>query len=90
MGWSVPADRSSALVGDRKQVGVRIRLQVARPEWSSTFDTTPQLSAQSRRNLLGHLAEEEILVLGTAFPDPSAGRVHRRSDGFLFTPEPSL
>jgi glyoxylase-like metal-dependent hydrolase (beta-lactamase superfamily II) len=64
--------------------------QVGRPDWSSTFDVNPQLSAASRWHLLNRLAEEDVLVLGTAFPDPSAGRVHRRGDGFRLAPEPSL
>ena len=64
--------------------------QLANPAWSSSFDTSPARSVQTRRAWFQRLADENILVLGTAFPDPSAGFVRRADGGFIFEPTESL
>ena len=51
--------------------------QFAHPEWSSSFDTSPARSVATRHAMFAELAKDKTLVLGTAFPDPSAGHVVR-------------
>lgn len=65
-------------------------VQIAHPEWSSTFDTSPARSVETRKRLLAELAAENALILGTAFPDPSAGYVRRAGGGFRFEPVAAL
>jgi hypothetical protein len=36
---------------------------------------------QTRENLLAEYADGEVLVIGTHFATPSAGRVRRRTEG---------
>lgn len=56
--------------------------QVARPHWGFAFDTDHELADATRRNFLDQMARNGALVIGTHFPDPTAGRVAR--DGAHF------
>ncbi len=57
--------------------------QLARLRWSSTADSDPDAAAATRRGLFGGLAGSEVLVIGTHFAGPTAGRVVRDgTDGF--------
>ena len=56
--------------------------QIAHPEWSSTADTDQAASAVTRRGLLERYADRPVLVIGTHFAGPSAGRVVRDGDAF--------
>ena len=49
--------------------------QFARPEWSSLADADPEAGIATRRRLLGELAGEPILLIGTHFSGPTAGHV---------------
>jgi glyoxylase-like metal-dependent hydrolase (beta-lactamase superfamily II) len=49
--------------------------QLAHPEWASTADYDPQASTATRRRVFGSLAGSEVLVIGTHFAAPTAGRV---------------
>jgi glyoxylase-like metal-dependent hydrolase (beta-lactamase superfamily II) len=49
--------------------------QIARPEWSSGFDSDQAWSARTRLDFLKTVAAEGALVIGTHFPAPTAGRV---------------
>ena len=51
--------------------------QIARPEWSSAVDTDATQSAASRDALLRECADQPILMIGTHFHEPTAGRVVR-------------
>lgn len=57
--------------------------QLARPGWSTTADGDPDQAAATRRTVFGGLAGRPVLVIGTHFATPSAGRVVRDGeDGF--------
>lgn len=60
--------------------------QLEYPAWSSSFDTSPDRSVETRHAWFNKLADERTLVLGTAFPDPSAGYISRLGPGFRFEP----
>lgn len=56
--------------------------QIAHPDWSSTADWDPAQSAASRAGFLDRYADRPVLVIGTHFVAPTAGRVRR--DGSRF------
>ena len=56
--------------------------QIAHPEWSSTADVDPDASAVTRRAMLERYADRPVLVIGTHFAGPTAGRVVRDGDAF--------
>ncbi|MDB5470859.1 MAG: fold metallo-hydrolase [Caulobacter sp.] len=49
--------------------------QVARPDWAPPFDNDPALALETRRAVLGAVADQPILVIGTHFAAPTAGHV---------------
>lgn len=51
--------------------------QVARPHWGFAFDTDQELADATRRDFLDQMAQNGALVIGTHFPDPTAGKVAR-------------
>jgi glyoxylase-like metal-dependent hydrolase (beta-lactamase superfamily II) len=58
--------------------------QFGHPEWSPTFDSDPVAGANMRRAVMEGVAEEPVLVIGTHFAAPTAGRVRRDGDAFRF------
>ncbi|WP_135468811.1 MBL fold metallo-hydrolase [Crenalkalicoccus roseus] len=56
--------------------------QLARPHWNSTADMDPPAAEATRRRLFGELAGRPVLVIGTHFAAPTAGRVVRDGDAF--------
>jgi glyoxylase-like metal-dependent hydrolase (beta-lactamase superfamily II) len=56
--------------------------QMAHPEWSSTADVDPRQSAVTRSAFLERYSDRPVLVIGTHFAAPTAGRVVR--DGAVF------
>ena len=56
--------------------------QFAHPEWSSSFDTDPVQSAQTRREVFDRYAETPTLVIGTHFATPTAGHLKRDGDAY--------
>ena len=56
--------------------------QMAHPEWASTADTDVAAGIATRRRVFADLAEEPVLVIGTHFAGPTAGRVVRDGDAF--------
>ena len=56
--------------------------QIAHGDWSSTADVDPVLSATTRKEFLRRYADRPVLVLGTHFATPTAGRLVR--DGASF------
>ena len=56
--------------------------QLAHPEWASAADFDPEASTATRRRVFGELADTPVLVIGTHFAAPTAGRVVR--DGAVF------
>jgi glyoxylase-like metal-dependent hydrolase (beta-lactamase superfamily II) len=56
--------------------------QMARPEWASTADYDPRAAEATRRRILGELAGSPVLMIGTHFAGPTAGRVVRDGGAF--------
>ena len=56
--------------------------QMAHPEWSLTSDFDPARSAVTRQDVFSTLAGTPTLVIGTHWPDPTAGRVARDGTSF--------
>lgn len=58
--------------------------QFARPHWSPSFDSDPVAGAHMRRAVMEEVADAPVLVIGTHFAAPTAGRVTRDGDAFRF------
>jgi glyoxylase-like metal-dependent hydrolase (beta-lactamase superfamily II) len=56
--------------------------QLAHPDWSPSFDSDPNAAAVTRARLFAEWADRPILVIGTHYAGPTAGRVKR--DGAAF------
>ena len=52
-------------------------VQMAHPEWGSNFDSDFDEAIATRRAFLERYGDKPILVLGTHFAAPSAGRIVR-------------
>lgn len=61
-------------------------LQIAHPEWSSQGDWDGEVSARNRRAFYESCAGTDLLVLGTHFTGPGAGRIVADGDGFRLVP----
>jgi glyoxylase-like metal-dependent hydrolase (beta-lactamase superfamily II) len=58
--------------------------QMARLDWSVRFDSNHALARTTRHALLSAWASAPILVIGTHFPPPTAGRVVRDGAAYRF------
>lgn len=58
--------------------------QFGRPDWSPAFDSDPVAGANMRRAVMEEVAGEPVLVIGTHFAAPTAGRVLRDGEAFRF------
>ena len=58
--------------------------QCAHPEWRAGVDTDGALAEQTRRDFLARYADRPVLVIGTHFATPSAGRIVRDGDAYRF------
>lgn len=56
--------------------------QLAKPDWGSSSDYDAAAAAKTRREMLGQLASKPMLLIGTHFAGPTAGRVVRDGDAF--------
>jgi glyoxylase-like metal-dependent hydrolase (beta-lactamase superfamily II) len=56
--------------------------QIAHPDWSSDADTDQQQSAATRDEFLARYADRPVLIIGTHFAAPTAGRIVRDGDAF--------
>jgi glyoxylase-like metal-dependent hydrolase (beta-lactamase superfamily II) len=59
-------------------------VQCARPDWVSSADSDANLALKTRRSFLERCAESGILVLGTHFATPTAGRIRRDGEVWRF------
>ena len=50
-------------------------VQWAEPDWGMDADTDRRLAARTRRELLARHADTDLLVIGTHYPPPTAGRL---------------
>ena len=62
--------------------------QIARPDWSVTFDEDPPAAASCRKTILEDLADSSVLVIGTHFASPTAGKIIRDGDTYKVTTHP--
>lgn len=58
--------------------------QIGRPQWSTSFDSDREAASAMRAQLLGTLADQPVLVIGTHFATPTAGRIKRDGAGYRF------
>lgn len=56
-------------------------VQMTRMDWCSSADYDPEQGRRTRETLLGQYAERDILMIGTHFATPTAGRVRQRAQG---------
>jgi glyoxylase-like metal-dependent hydrolase (beta-lactamase superfamily II) len=56
------------------------------PEWDNRFDYDGAKAKRMRREFCERYADSGILVLGTHFATPSAGRIVRAADAYRFAP----
>lgn len=68
-------DRTALITGD----SIHHPVQLSHPHLTSCVDTDAQQAVRTRTRLLNILADTDTLLLGTHFPEPTAGTV--RSDG---------
>lgn len=58
--------------------------QVAKPQWTTDADTQPEKGIVTRQRILAEIADTDVLLIGSHFANPVAGRVVQVSDGFIF------
>jgi glyoxylase-like metal-dependent hydrolase (beta-lactamase superfamily II) len=58
--------------------------QLAHPEWATRFDSDTQAATATRAKLFAAWANRPILVIGTHYAPPTAGRVKRDGAAFRF------
>ena len=56
--------------------------QIKHPEWSSLADTDAQRAATTREDFVTRYADAPVLIIGTHFAGPTAGRIVRDGDSF--------
>jgi len=56
--------------------------QIAYPEWSTTADVDPDMAAVTRARFLDSYADRPVLVIGTHFAGPTAGKLVRDGDSY--------
>lgn len=61
-------------------------LQFARPDWSISFDSDPEMAARTRTRVLDMAAADRFVIAGSHLAFPGLGHVTRRSEGFGFVP----
>jgi glyoxylase-like metal-dependent hydrolase (beta-lactamase superfamily II) len=59
-------------------------IQCAFPEWDDSFDSDLAQAKKTRRAFCDKYADSGVLVFGTHFATPSAGRIVRAGDSFRF------
>jgi hypothetical protein len=56
--------------------------QMARPEWASAFDFDQDQARATRRAFLERYADGPVLIIGTHFATPTAGRIVRDAGAY--------
>lgn len=60
-------------------------IQCMFPEWDDAFDSDGPLAKKTRRAFCERYADTGVLVFGTHFGTPSAGKISKKGDSFRFT-----
>jgi glyoxylase-like metal-dependent hydrolase (beta-lactamase superfamily II) len=55
-------------------------IQMAEPDWCSHFDVDPDQARKTRRGFCERYADRPVMVLGTHFHHPTAGRIVRHGE----------
>jgi len=58
--------------------------QIGRPHWSAEFDSDKAASAATRKARVAEWADNSLLVIGTHFAAPTAGRIRRDGESYVF------
>jgi len=58
--------------------------QIAHPEWSPSFDNDKEAAAVTRKAMLKDWADKPILIIGTHFAAPTAGRIVKDGAAYRF------
>jgi glyoxylase-like metal-dependent hydrolase (beta-lactamase superfamily II) len=61
-------------------------LQFARPDWSISFDSDPELAARTRARVFDMAAADRFVIAGSHLGFPGLGHVARRGEGYAFVP----
>ncbi len=56
--------------------------QIKHPQWSSTADFDPDKAADTRNEFISRYADEPVLIIGTHFAGPTAGRIVQDGDSY--------
>ena len=56
--------------------------QIAHPDWSTTADVDQSASAATRASFLNRYADGPVLIIGTHFAGPTAGKLVRDGDAY--------
>ena len=59
-------------------------IQMAHPNWATPYDSDRVGAEATRRAMLKDWSEKPVLIIGTHFAAPTAGRVERDGDAFKF------
>jgi glyoxylase-like metal-dependent hydrolase (beta-lactamase superfamily II) len=59
-------------------------IQMAHPNWATPYDSDRRAAEATRRAMLKDWSEKPVLVIGTHFAAPTAGRIERDGDAFKF------
>ncbi|UWQ20380.1 MBL fold metallo-hydrolase [Jannaschia sp. W003] len=86
MGYRMSSgDRQAMLTADMTNHYV---WSLAHPDWEVRFDMDKEMAAETRRRVLGMIADERIPMIGYHMPFPAIGFVERGGDdGFRWVPE---
>ena len=57
-------------------------IQCCEPEWESNFDSDIDRARATRRHLLARYAGTDVLIIGTHFAGPGAGRIVADGDAW--------
>jgi glyoxylase-like metal-dependent hydrolase (beta-lactamase superfamily II) len=63
-------------------------VQLAEPSWGSHPDSLPELAEQTRRDFVTRYGDQPVLVIGTHFATPTAGRIVKVGDSCRFECDP--
>jgi glyoxylase-like metal-dependent hydrolase (beta-lactamase superfamily II) len=58
--------------------------QIGRPDWASPFDSDQDASRATRKAMFKDWADKPILIIGTHFVAPTAGRIRRDGASYRF------
>ena len=71
-------DEEAIITGDM----IHHPCQIKHPNWSSTADVDASQSAETRGQFLARYADRPVLVIGTHFAGPTAGKIVRDGDTY--------